>query len=807
MRVNFEKFFPIIKHINLRVMPDKKEKKKRAGSDYNFELFFKNMPDLFCIADFDGTIKLVNDEWEKILGYSVSELEGKKCLDFIHPDDIERTTDTMALLKQFQQVSVTLNRCRCKDNSYRWIEWKTKSIAPDNLVYAAARDVTFREKNEEELSQIIHLNSKIFNTSRIGIVTYDKSGNCKTCNEAFAKIIGATKDQVLKQNFHNLDSWKNSELYNYSINAFKKEESFEREFLVKTPYGKKIWINIDAAPFVFEREKHLLFIIQDITESKTIANIIQESERKFRELLGNIKLLSLMLDSNGHIVYLNDYACNLLGYTYQEVLGKNWINSFVPDPDMRNEMYKQFKDETIPINFERYIVSKSGKKRLIRWTNTILRDPEGKLAGTASIGEDITEKKIIEDFLDFRYKLIEVANTNNLEKVLQFTLDTAEKITESKIGFIHFFDENQETTTLHTWSSNTIKICKAASKGSHYPIEKTGIWMDAVRQKGPIIHNDYQALNNKNGLPDGHIPLVRELVFPIFHNDKAAAILGVGNKDGNYDQTDIDKISLLADSAWNVIYSKIVEEDLKKSETQLRESNSTKDKFFSIIAHDLKSPFLGLLGFSKMLVDDYDSLQDEEKKQYINGIHNLANNTYKLLTNLLDWSQLQRSRMELNPEILNLYENIIYAVQLIKGTAEQKSISIETKIDDSLNVKADKNMLETILRNIISNAIKFSYPNSKIFISAKTVGELAEISVKDFGLGINEDCRNNLFQIDKNISTRGTDNECGTGLGLILCKEMVELNGGKIWIESDEFKGTTVFFTIPIDKSTHDQLV
>jgi K+-sensing histidine kinase KdpD len=117
-------------------------------------------------------------------------------------------------------------------------------------------------------------------------------------------------------------------------------------------------------------------------------------------------------------------------------------------------------------------------------------------------------------------------------------------------------------------------------------------------------------------------------------------------------KTDLEKISFLNRLCLECYLFEIVEEDLKKSETQLRESNSTKDKFFSIIAHDLKSPFLGLLGFSKMLVDNYDSLQDEEKKQYINGIHNLANNTYKLLTNLLDWSQLQRSRMELNPTIL-----------------------------------------------------------------------------------------------------------------------------------------------------------
>jgi PAS domain S-box-containing protein len=142
-------------------MPNKKRNitKDKVYSDYNFETFFKQTPDLFCIADFDGTIRKVNNEWEKILGYSISELEGKKGSDFVHPNDIERTTEAMDLLKQFQPVSILVIRCRCKDNSYRWIEWKSKSVAPDNLIYATARDVTL-EKKRRGLAQIIHLTQK-----------------------------------------------------------------------------------------------------------------------------------------------------------------------------------------------------------------------------------------------------------------------------------------------------------------------------------------------------------------------------------------------------------------------------------------------------------------------------------------------------------------------------------------------------------------------------------------------------------------------------------------------------------------------
>lgn len=233
---------------------------------------------------------------------------------------------------------------------------------------------------------------------------------------------------------------------------------------------------------------------------------------------------------------------------------------------------------------------------------------------------------------------------------------------------------------------------------------------------------------------------------------------------------------------------------------QLMESNATKDRFFSIIAHDLKSPFLGLMGYSQILSEDYGVLKEDEKKTYISNIHELTKSTYKLLENLLEWSRLQTGKMEFKPEKCNVYEVLSPTIDLLTKTAQNKRISIKEDIDRKLDVKADIYMLQTVVRNLISNSIKFTKPNGGIFVKAGNNSRGVTISVKDDGVGMSKAVMDTLFKIDKTTTTKGTVNEEGTGLGLFLCKEMVELHNGKIWVESTEGEGSTFFVELPAVK-------
>ena len=242
------------------------------------------------------------------------------------------------------------------------------------------------------------------------------------------------------------------------------------------------------------------------------------------------------------------------------------------------------------------------------------------------------------------------------------------------------------------------------------------------------------------------------------------------------------------------------EEALKKSEVQLSELNSTKDKFFSIIAHDLRSPFHGIIGLSQLLKDNIKSLDDKTIEKYAGAINLSTQNTYKLLEKLLIWARLQRGEMPFNPEIINLYQISEEILHGLRHTAGQKNIELNNDIPLNINLMADENMLGICIRNLISNAIKFTYENGKVQLRAFHKNDEVVISVSDNGTGMSENDIKNLFRIETSFTSIGTGHEKGSGLGLILCREFVEKHGGKIWVESEEGKGSTFFFTMPGEK-------
>ncbi|PKL81235.1 MAG: hypothetical protein CVV25_00380 [Ignavibacteriae bacterium HGW-Ignavibacteriae-4] len=242
-------------------------------------------------------------------------------------------------------------------------------------------------------------------------------------------------------------------------------------------------------------------------------------------------------------------------------------------------------------------------------------------------------------------------------------------------------------------------------------------------------------------------------------------------------------------------------ENLRKSESTLRHSNTTKDKFISIIAHDLKNP-MHSIGFSADLMLNYfDNLNDDKKKDHLKGIYKTSNHAYDLLENLLHWAMAQSKSMNYEPDDINVGEIIKDVVDLSFGSAENKNVGIINNINTPYKVYADRNMIETVVRNLLSNSIKFSNENGTIELSFYIVNEYAIIEIKDNGIGIPEKSLEKLFKIEEQISTPGTMKESGTGLGLLLCKEFVNINRGDIWVESIYGQGATFKFTVPMNKN------
>ncbi len=224
---------------------------------------------------------------------------------------------------------------------------------------------------------------------------------------------------------------------------------------------------------------------------------------------------------------------------------------------------------------------------------------------------------------------------------------------------------------------------------------------------------------------------------------------------------------------------------------------SDKDKFFSLIAHDLKSPFTGLLSYTEFLKNDFNELSDYEKKEYIDNIYKITSDIYELLENLIAWSRIQTNRLFYEPEVFNLTSLVNKVLSLYKFSARMKNINFVIELADPCNVYADQNMIYSVIRNLISNAVKFSNENNKIEISEIQKENCVEITVTDYGIGISDENKSKLFRFDLSFTTSGTKNESGSGLGLLIAKELIEINKGHITVESEQGKGSKFTFTIP----------
>jgi len=241
----------------------------------------------------------------------------------------------------------------------------------------------------------------------------------------------------------------------------------------------------------------------------------------------------------------------------------------------------------------------------------------------------------------------------------------------------------------------------------------------------------------------------------------------------------------------------------KSSQKKLEKANTTKDKFFSIIAHDLRAPFSAFVSVSEAMANNFDMLSDSRKKSFAKNINTSATQLYELIENLLQWSQTQSNRLEFNPEKTNITQLIKDNISIAQTQANSKEIVFNFLDLDKNDVYAycDKNQINTVLRNLISNALKYSYKKGKITISIDdTSDQNILIRIRDTGIGLSTEDIDKLFRIDVSTKYIGNSTEKGTGLGLILCKEFVEINGGNIFVESKINQGSIFSFTIPKNK-------
>ena len=503
-------------------------------------------------------------------------------------------------------------------------------------------------------------------------------------------------------------------------------------------------------------------IFEDITERKQAESALKESEEKYRFLFENMTtgftIQELIFDeygvpSNYRFIDINSCYEKMSGFNRNEIIGKT-IKEIAPDS--RQEIINLFTKVGLtgePVSFEYFSQSLNRHVR----TNTFFV----KKGIIASIIEDISERRQAEDALkesEEMYRLL----VNTSPDAITVT-DLYGNITYFSSAAIKLFGDFSETDILgHNISEWIVPE----------EMDKALESIQVLIEKGYPKYKEYTLLKKDETKFTGEIN---------------AAVIKTANCNPK------GMILITRD----ITDRKIAEETLKASEKRLMEINATKDKFFSLIAHDLKSPLGNFQNILGLMAEEYDTFDENEKKEIIFEINKSAKNIFNLLENLLNWAGTQTGRIQFNPDFQDIDEIISKPVSILMGSAHNKNISVELELNVNSKAYIDVNMINTIIRNLFTNAIKFTNKSGKIIISSVELSDSFEISVTDNGVGMNEDYLSKLFRIDIAPSTLGTANERGTGLGLILCKEFSEKHGGSIKVVSEVGKGSKFTVIIP----------
>ena len=560
----------------------------------------------------------------------------------------------------------------------------------------------------------------------------------------------------------------------------------------------------------------MFFVMHNQKLTYELAN----SEEKYRSTYDNSFSGILLINKEGKYFDVNPTFTKITGFTLSEMIEKQiGTITYGEDQDkIRNILRNMYSKSILSLKDQIRIVHKNGNIVWIQINANKNFDQFGNFKYILVEIFDITTQKTAELDLIKAKEEIELQNerlesllrisqfqTNSIQELLDFALEEAIELTNSKIGYIYFYNESKRQFILNTWSKDVMKECAVQNPQTVYDLDSTGCWGEAVRQRKPIVLNEYESEDPfKKGIPEGHVKLKKFLTIPVFSDDKIVAVVGVANKLTDYDNSDIRQLTLLMDNVWKISERLTLIDRLEKakeraenSEKDLSELNATKDKLFSIIAHDLKSPFTAILGFSDILSSEIKNQDVAKSEKIINYISSSAKNTLNLLNNLLSWAKSQTGQLSFKPELLSLSKIVQPIIDEQNLIAKIKNISIHANLSNDISIYADNQMLETIIRNLLSNAIKYSYPDSIIEISAIKKENQIEILISDYGVGIDKEVRDKLFIVGEQESQHGTEGEIGTGLGLILCKDFVEKHGGKIWVESEPEKGSRFYFTVP----------
>lgn len=496
--------------------------------------------------------------------------------------------------------------------------------------------------------------------------------------------------------------------------------------------------------------------VRDLYALTKKENELELAQEKFNQLVNQLNDIVWVAKGDGtKIIDLNNSFEKYFGYPSAEFTKNPNLWSDIVHEEDREIVIRSRKELLACGNAEcEYRVIKAdGRIIWLHERKSIVYDKNGTALQMGGVASDITEKKLLEEQIRLKDYALE-----NSPSAIAF-VNSQGIITYINNGYLKLFGYNDKTEIL---GKNIIEFTSAGDNA------KEAL---SVISKGEIYTSESQPLRKDGSIFDSII-----MASPVIHKEKILCMMAVF--------IDISEL-------------KELEAELKESKAKLLKSNQEKDKFFTIIAHDLKSPFNGLLGLMKILSDNYAEYSDEQRLQLIQSSYDSAKMACSLLLELLEWTQLQNNHIEIVIEAIDLEKTVKKNIDLHLNNATEKGISVINSIAPDIYIKIDQYSINTLIRNLFTNAIKFTQKGDTITFNYKETPEAHELDIIDSGVGMTKETINKLFKMDENVSTAGTNDEKGTGLGLLICNEIVERNNWKLNVESQVEKGSEFKIIIP----------
>lgn len=806
-------------------------KEKFHSNNVKFETVLESMTDAIFISDCDGNFIDFNSAFATYHKFKNKEECAKSLLEYPKFLDVYLQNGDLARLDQWA-VPRALRGEVCKNEEYTlyrkdtdetWVGSYNFSPIRDlnGLIVGSvvvARDITefkqnslkifelnksLEQKVEErtkELSQsIIQLNEEIksridaekelkdseeklnaiINNSSDAIGVHVK-GIWQLCNKRTLELFGySTNEELIGTSILNvITNDERDKILNFVKN--RSENSTAPNFYITRGLRKdnsEFDLEVTLSSFELYNINYVYVTLRDITVQNKAEKELKDSEAKFRVLFDSLSIGVTLADLNGKIIESNKAAERILGISIKEqeqreIDGVQW-NILRPDgsimPPHEYASVRALKENTEINNVEMAVVKGLND---IAWIN-VNAAPIPNF-GVAISYEDITERKLIEEEMITKRALL--GNALKIAHLGHWELDVIKNIFTFNDYFYSIFKTNIDEIGSYQMSAEEY------SNKFLYP-DDMYIVGEAIRkliETNDPNYNDY--LEHRIIYANGEIGYI-SVSFSIEKDIFGNTVKAIG---ANQDITE----------------KKQFEKEIINKNKELAELNVSKDKFFSIIAHDLKSPFSGFLGLTKIMSDDISSFSVKELRHVSGLMQDSAKNLYALLENLLEWSRMQRGITNFEPEIYSLIQIVNNNIKIQSEVAHQKEIIFTNNVNSELEIFADLPMINGVFRNLLSNAIKFTPRNGRIEIGASKNNDASYIIVyiKDSGIGMDDYILEGLFNLSTNVSRKGTEEEPSTGLGLMLCKEFIEKHNGVIWAESEEGEGSTFFFSLPVNK-------